>query len=116
MNIPPPGASWIGRTTSGSTLTVCAASPKSLPKLGLYGWVYMYVGAPERYLDYYEESLKLGFFGSEAIYIWTPSFKAVRQTQRFKTYVKNRGLVDYWRAKGWPDLCRPMGADDFVCD
>ena len=26
------------------------------------------------------------------------------------------GLVDYWRARGWPDLCRPMGADDFVCD
>jgi hypothetical protein len=24
--------------------------------------------------------------------------------------------VDYWRARGWPDLCRPMGADDFVCD
>ena len=26
------------------------------------------------------------------------------------------GLVDYWRARGWPDLCRPMGVDDFVCD
>ena len=26
------------------------------------------------------------------------------------------GMVDYWRARGWPDLCRSMGADDFVCD
>ena len=26
------------------------------------------------------------------------------------------GLVDYWRERGWPDLCRPMGANDFVCD
>jgi hypothetical protein len=26
------------------------------------------------------------------------------------------GLVGYWRERGWPDLCHPMGADDFVCD
>jgi len=25
-------------------------------------------------------------------------------------------LVDYWKAHGWPDLCRPVGSDDFVCD
>ena len=29
---------------------------------------------------------------------------------------RKAGLVDYCRASGWPDLCRPMGADDFVCD
>ena len=26
------------------------------------------------------------------------------------------GMVDYWRARGWPDLCRPVGTNDFVCD
>jgi hypothetical protein len=31
-------------------------------------------------------------------------------------YLRNAGIVDYWRAKGWPDLCRPVGVDDFVCD
>jgi hypothetical protein len=40
----------------------------------------------------------------------------MRKTERFKTYVRNVGLVDYWRARGWPDLCRPVGAEDFVCD
>jgi len=25
-------------------------------------------------------------------------------------------LANYWRARGWPALCRPVGADDFVCD
>ena len=43
-------------------------------------------------------------------------YAPVRKTERFKAFVRNAGLVDYWRAKGWPDLCRPMGADDFVCD
>jgi len=40
----------------------------------------------------------------------------VRKTERFKAWVRAEGMVDYWRARGWPDLCRPMGADDFVCD
>ena len=43
-------------------------------------------------------------------------YAPVRKTERFKAFVRNAGLVDYWRARGWPDLCRPMGADDFVCD
>jgi hypothetical protein len=27
-----------------------------------------------------------------------------------------QGLLDFGRAKGWPDLRSPVGADDFVCD
>ena len=26
------------------------------------------------------------------------------------------GYVEYWRAKGWPDLCHPTTGDDFACD
>jgi len=22
----------------------------------------------------------------------------------------------YWRERGWPDLCHPVSADDFVCE
>jgi len=33
----------------------------------------------------------------------------------FKQLVRNEGLVDYWRVYGWPDLCRPLGDDDFQC-
>jgi hypothetical protein len=29
--------------------------------------------------------------------------------------VRKAGMVEYWRAKGWPDLCHPVGADDFAC-
>jgi hypothetical protein len=39
----------------------------------------------------------------------------LRKTERFKAYVRKAGLVDYWRARGWPDLCRPVGEDDFIC-
>jgi len=40
----------------------------------------------------------------------------LRKTERFQSLVRKAGLVDYWRERGWPDLCRPVGADDFVCD
>jgi hypothetical protein len=27
-----------------------------------------------------------------------------------------KGVADYWKEYGWPDLCHPVGDDDFVCD
>ena len=30
-----------------------------------------------------------------------------------------KGITDWihgWRQRGWPDLCRPLGETDFVCD
>jgi TolB-like protein len=49
-------------------------------------------------------------------YIWHPTFAPVRKTERFKEIVRKAGLVDYWKARGWPDLCHPFGADDFACE
>ena len=34
---------------------------------------------------------------------------------RAKPLLRDAGFVDYWRAKGWPALCRPLGEDDFEC-
>jgi TolB-like protein len=91
------------RAASGS-----AASPQSLPNLGpRLGFVYLYVGAPERVLE--------GNVGIP-VSVWHPSYAPVRKTEQFKDYVRGWGIVDYWRARGWPDKCRPVGADDFVCD
>jgi len=49
------------------------------------------------------------------IMIWQPVFREVRQLDEFKDYMREIGLVEYWREYGWPDLCRPSGADDFEC-
>jgi len=45
-----------------------------------------------------------------------PQAGAMRQTQGFKDLLKVLGLLDYYREYGWPDLCRPLGDDDFECD
>ena len=91
-------------------------SPATLPALpGFLSFVYAYVGARDRMFEEQERQLQVGNIVA-LDRIWAPEFAPLRKTERFKAYVRKTGLVDYWRARGWPDLCRPMGADDFVCD
>ncbi len=35
---------------------------------------------------------------------------------RMKELLRNYGLVEFWKEYGWPDRCRPVGSDDFVCE
>ncbi len=48
--------------------------------------------------------------------IWTPLYAGFRASRYFKPLVKAIGLHTYWRAQGFPPMCRPLGADDFECD
>jgi hypothetical protein len=48
-------------------------------------------------------------------FAWTPLFRDVRSHAGFKSMLAELGLDDYWREAGWPEHCRPVGADDFVC-
>jgi len=68
-------------------------------------------------LKYYEAAVQGGY--SVAVYyaaLWHPAYAPVRKTERFKAFARNAGLVDYWRAKGWPEFCRPTTGDDFACN
>ena len=47
--------------------------------------------------------------------LWRPVLSEVRKLPGFKELVRREGLVDYWRAKGWPDVCRPTAGEDFEC-
>jgi TolB-like protein len=95
-----------------------AASAQTIPSAGFLGFVALYAGAPDRALDFYETLAEAGYpgMGNTPNFLWVPSFAPVRKTDRFKRLVRAYGIVDYWRARGWPDLCHPVGADDFVCD
>jgi TolB-like protein/tetratricopeptide (TPR) repeat protein len=45
----------------------------------------------------------------------SPNFARFRADPRFEQLVRDAGLLDYWRAVAWPDLCRPKG-DGIECD
>jgi adenylate cyclase len=73
-----------------------------------------YFDDPEFALNAMERSVKLN--ASALSLIWHPLMKEVRQLPRFKEFIREIGLVDFWNKFGWPDLCRPIGDDDFECD
>lgn len=92
--------------------------PETLPRLDSeLNFVYVYVGAPDRVFEYSERLIQLQYITqAPTISLWLPDLAPVRKTVRFKALMRNAGLVDYWRERGWPDLCRPVGADDFECN
>ena len=83
-------------------------------------FVYLHQGTPEpvveRILKQLERQLAIGLIEGPLLRtMWHPAYAPVRKTERFKAFVRKAGYVDYWRAKGWPELCQPVGADDFAC-
>jgi adenylate cyclase len=108
----PTGTFPVGMVESASRLLrsapMQAPSPQNLPALtSNLQFVFLYVGAASRVLH---------FGGGTGDPFWYPAAAPVRESESFKTYARDIGLLDYWRARGWPDLCHPVGANDFACE
>ena len=90
--------------------------PESLPDWNEFmSWIYLYVGDPDRALAFVDRRLDIGLI--DMFYnLWLPEYAPLRKTGHFKTLMRRMGIVDYWKARGWPDLCRPVGTDDFECN
>ena len=78
-------------------------------------WEYRYLGALNRAFDAVDAAVEADN-GTWINVVWEPESKAMRQHPRFKPMIEKYGIVDYWRATTWGDLCRPLGNDDFECD
>jgi tetratricopeptide (TPR) repeat protein len=46
---------------------------------------------------------------------WHPLLAQARRLPGFKDFVRELGLVEYWREFGWGDHCQPLGDTDFEC-
>ena len=92
-------------------------SPPTNVSKGRTGWVYLYLGNPDRALDHIEVPIDAGMLGGPiSPVLWAPAYAPVRKLPRFKALMRKAGLVDYWRERGWPDICHPVGNDDFACN
>jgi hypothetical protein len=61
--------------------------------------------------------VRAGYFQPiSSTWFWHPTYAPVRKTDRFKKAVSDLGLVEYWRARGWPAQCHSLGASDFACE
>ena len=48
--------------------------------------------------------------------LWDDSMRHYRKSNAFKLYIRESGILEYWREVGYPPQCRPVGQDDFECD
>jgi adenylate cyclase len=52
----------------------------------------------------------------DAATMWGMGFKVYRQSDEFKSYVKDSGIYQYWLERGFPPQCKPIGEEDFECE
>jgi hypothetical protein len=75
-----------------------------------------YLGGVEAVLKGLEQSsFNKPFYYLMPVTMNAPFMDEVRQTKRFKEIVVQLGLVDYWRERGWPDICHATSDYDFEC-
>ena len=51
-----------------------------------------------------------------AIIAWDRHPASWRNSPGMKRKLEKMGVAAYWRAKGFPPQCHPVGAKDFTCD
>jgi tetratricopeptide (TPR) repeat protein len=91
--------------------------PQVVPPLGALWWAAARAGNPSDVLASHEAFVYAGYSLPVATaFLWHPAYAEARKTERFKTFMRKVGIVDYWRARGWPEFCRPLGSDDFMCE
>jgi hypothetical protein len=93
-----------------------AVLPYSPVFVGEWNFIYATSGAFDGVMDYAEYQVAIGYPQDTYRILWAPEMAPLRKTERFKTHMRKAGLVDYWKARGWPDLCHPTTGDDFECN
>ena len=82
-------------------------------KLHDIAMIAAYLGDPQFALKVKSQEVRASTVRLHAF--WYPIMSDVRQLPEFKRLVTDLNLVEYWRAYGWADACRPLGNDDFTC-
>lgn len=89
-----------------------AAHPRDVVRSSLIAHWAAYYGDTELAL---EQLRTIAHGAVDEGVLWRPVLSEVRKQPGFKELVRSLGLVDYWQAYGWPDLCRPGAGGDFEC-
>ncbi len=80
----------------------------------LTGQIRFFLGQPEPYFSALRSILS--WDETETMQLWWPAARPFRQHPEMKSLARDFGLLALWRQRGWPDLCRPLGPEDFECD
>jgi TolB-like protein len=76
-----------------------------------------FAGDPDAAMDILVSmTLQENWYVINRFWIHTEEVIQLRRSPRFKQMVSDMGLANFWRENGWPDLCRPVGEEDFECE
>jgi hypothetical protein len=54
-------------------------------------------------------------YSSWDLLLWTKDLVYLRRDPAFQEYLRNNGILDYWKKHGFPPQCRAQG-EGAVCD
>jgi tetratricopeptide (TPR) repeat protein len=80
------------------------------------GYLERREGGYENAFSYLAHPIGKGWRIPDSLVIWDPMMSGYRQTEPFKKYMREAGVLDYWREAGFPPQCRLLDGDDFECD
>jgi hypothetical protein len=74
------------------------------------------MGRVDEAMDLFEQDVKL--YTTNISEAWYPCEHStvIRQTPRFREILNETGLSAFYLEYGLPDLCHPVGDNDFACD
>jgi hypothetical protein len=73
-------------------------------------------GGYENAFSYLAHPIGKGWRIPDSLVIWDPMMSGYRQTEPFKKYMRESGVLNYWLEVGFPPQCRPLDGNDFECD
>ncbi len=89
------------------------ANQDSRKQLRIALWAGSYGQTPERAISALRR-FALDLRSPRLGVIWARALSSARRTPAFKEFVRELGLVDYWRQTGkWGQFARPVGDEDF---
>ncbi|MEJ2534172.1 MAG: hypothetical protein P8008_01510, partial [Gammaproteobacteria bacterium] len=74
----------------------------------------MLVGTSDAFFDTLRSILS--FDNTAPTIVWMPLAERHRGSPEMIEWIRELGLDDLWRQRGWPPFCRPTGDEDFSCD
>lgn len=105
---------WVYRE-KGADSTAALAALRSLSAIQASKYVVARQDV-DVFLEYVDSvgPLDLTYFFAN-LYSSKPAGQIMLRDPRIKAKLIEYGFVAYWRKKGWPQGCRPLGDDDFEC-
>lgn len=105
-------------TGQGSWADVEVANRKFEQDTGLFALLRVlqpdaHAHAPE--LVFGLERMRKGSYSTWDLALWEKEFAFLRRDPAFQTYLKDNGILAYWKQHGFPKQCRPQG-DGAYCE